>query len=540
MTNAQESSNSHPPATAALQPTVIASDDPLNGPPQFHPPARVGIHPGTPFLWTVPVSGERPIRFSAEGLPAGLALDAETGTLRGRIDHAGDYAVDMQATNRLGASDAVVHIVAGDQLALTPPMGWNSYDCLGDDATEGEVLATARYIAKYMQPYGWDTLVVDYRWYDPGTRDQPNKPYLRAGAELSMDHWGRLLPAVDKFPSAANGQGFKPLADSIHALGLRFGIHILRGIPKNAVEKNCPIEGSEFRAADAADTQSTCEWCPDMFGVRADTNAGQAYYDSLFRLFASWGIDYIKVDDISKPYRLSEIDAVRRAIDQCGRSIILSLSPGATPLAQAGHVAGVANMWRQGEDFWDEWALLDQEFALGESWPPAVGPGHWPDADMLPVGRLSVGNRSMGSDRMTRYTRDEQITLITLWSILPSPLMVGAYLPDNDAWTRDLLTNPDVLAVNQDELGAPGAPAWKESDREVWAKRLADRSLAVALFNRGSAAREVAATWQSLGLAGRQTVRDLWQRTDLGTFAGEYTANVPAHAAVLLIISPAK
>ncbi len=507
--------------------------------PQIHPPRLVGIRPGTPFLWTVPVTGARPLAFTAGGLPSGLALNPRTGTLSGVLNRPGIYSIRVQVRSALGEDARTVRIIAGKSLALTPPMGWNSYDGFGDDVTQAEVLANAHYVAEHLQPVGWDTVVVDFRWYDPGTHSSPNHPWDRAGVPLTMDANGRLLPSPDKFTSAADGKGFKSLADQVHALGLKFGIHIMRGIPRNAVKADLPIEASSFTASAAADTTSTCPWCPDMYGVRGATPAGQAYYDSLLRLYASWGVDFIKVDDMSQPYHTDEIEAVRKAIDKCGRSIVLSLSPGATPLADAPHVEGHANMWRVADDFWDDWKALDNEFGLGASWQGSAGPGHWPDADMLPLGHLSVSGRSVRQDRQTAFTKPEQMTLVSLWSLLPAPLMVGANLPDNDSWTLALLSNPEVIALDQDARGAPARRVSVQGSTEVWARPLADGSLAVGLFNRGDAAQPVTARWSDLHwsdlhLTGPRTVRDLWQRRDLGVFSDDFTVPVPSHGAVLI------
>jgi alpha-galactosidase len=505
--------------------------------PQIRPPFLVGIRPKTPLLWTVPVTGARPLAFTAHSLPPGLALNPRTGTLSGVLTRPGSYPVRIQVRNTRGEDTRTVRIVAGNSLALTPPMGWNSYDGFGDDVTQAEVLSNARYLAEHLQPVGWDTVVVDFRWYDPGTHSDPNHPWDRAGVPLTMDAYGRLLPSPDKFPSAAGGLGFRPLANQIHALGLKFGIHIMRGIPRNAVKANLPIEASGFTASTAADTTSTCPWCPDMYGVRGATPAGQAYYDSLLRLYASWGVDFIKVDDMSRPYHTDEIEAVRKSIDKCGRSLVLSLSPGATPLADAAHVEDHANMWRVADDFWDSWTALNNEFALGASWQSAVGPSHWPDADMLPLGHLSVSGRSVRQDRRTLFTKPEQMTLVSLWALLPAPLMVGANLPDNDPWTLALLSNPEVIALDQDALGAPARRVSVQGDTEVWTRPLADGSLAVSLFNRGDAAQPVTAHWSDLHLTGPRTARDLWQRRSLGTFTGDFTAPVPRHGVVLIRLS---
>ncbi len=510
---------------------------PAPEPPEIHAPFIVGVRTGTPLIWTVPVSGERPLSFSANSLPEGLALNPMTGTLTGTLLKSGDYPIRITVESHAGHDEHVIHVVAGEKIALTPPMGWNSYDSFGDNVTEEEVMANARYLATKMQPFGWDTVVVDYRWYDPGAHD--NNPNGRRGAKLAMDAFGRLLPAPNRFPSTAVGEGFKPMADRIHALGLKFGIHIMRGIPRNAVKANLPINGSDFTALAAANTNNNCPWCPDMFGVRGNTPAGQAYYDSIFRLYASWGVDYVKMDDTSSPYHKDEIEAVRRAIDKCGRSIVFSLSPGETPFADAAHVVRHANLWRVSGDFWDNWGSLDHEFTLGKRWQDYPGPGHWPDADMLPLGHLSIHGRSVGPDRRTHFTRNEQISLLSLWALLPSPLMMDGNLPDNDPWTLALLTNPEVLAVSQDALGAAGHPVTQSADSAIWSRKLADGSIAVGLFNRGDLDQSLRVNWSQLGLSGPYHLRDLWLRKDLGRADRGFQATVPGHGAILLKVSRA-
>jgi alpha-galactosidase len=528
-----------PAATAIPAAGDVSIAPPASEPaPVIRPPFAVGVRPRTPLLWTVPATGDRPLSFTARHLPPGLKIDVHTGTLSGIVERAGDYTVEIGVKNRAGQSRRAIHVVVGDRLALTPPMGWNSYDFYGDRVTEEETLANARYLAQHMQPVGWDTVVVDYRWYDPDTAHHPDNG--SPGQLLAMDGFGRLLPADSRFPSAANGAGFKPLADRIHAMGLRFGIHIMRGIPRNAVEANLPVQGSQFHAADAANTQDLCPWCPDMYGVRGDTAAGRAYYDSLFRLYAEWGVDYVKMDDTSSPYHAREIEAVHDAIAKCGRSIVYSLSPGETPVENGSHVAVHANLWRVSGDFWDNWNSLDHEFALAQRWQPFVAAGSWPDADMLPVGHLSQGGRPVGPDRKSNLTHAEQVTLLSLWALLPSPLMVGANLPDNDAWTLSLLTNPEVLAINQDASGAAAVRCSAESDGEIWAKRLADGTVAVGLFNKFDLPQQVAAAWSALRITGRWKARDCWQRKDLGPQEDRVAMVVPGHGAVLLLLSPAK
>ena len=339
--------------------------------PEFHGAQIVGVHPGTPLIFSLPVTGSRPMSFSARHLPAGLSLDPQTGILTGTLAKPGKFSLTVAAKNSAGKASEKITVVCGDTLALTPPMGWNSYDAFGDNVVESEALANARYVAEKMRPVGWDTVVVDYCWSDPGAHD--NNRNARANAVLAADQFGRLLPAPNRFPSAADGAGFKPLADQIHALGLKFGIHVMRGIPRQSVRDNAPIAGSGFAAAQAANTNDKCVWCPDMFGVSSNA-AGQAWYDSCARLWASWGVDYIKVDDLSKPYHLAEVEMVRRAIDKCGRSIVFSTSPGETPVAQGAHIAAHANLWRVSDDFWDNWKSLNHEFTLAARWTNFVGP----------------------------------------------------------------------------------------------------------------------------------------------------------------------
>jgi len=499
--------------------------------PEFNGARIIGIYPGTPFIHSLAVSGARPTTFSAKKLPVGLTLDPNTGIITGVLEKKGKFTFTASVKNSAGKAEMKIKIVCGDTLALTPPMGWNSYDAFGDNVVESEVLANAHYVAEKMQPVGWDTVVVDYCWSDPGAHD--NNRNTRTNAPLAADQFGRLLPATNRFPSAVDGVGFRPIADAVHALGLKFGIHVMRGIPRNSVWANLPIEGSSFTAADAGNKNDICRWCPDMFGVSSNA-AGQAWYDSCARLWAGWGVDYIKVDDLSQPYHTAEVEMVRNAIDKCGRAIVFSTSPGETPIRDAAHISAHANLWRASDDFWDNWRSLNRAFTLGARWHDFAGPGHWPDADMLPIGHLSVSHRSVGKDRFTQLTRNEQLTHISLWSLLPSPLMVGANLPDNDDWTLALLTNPEVIAVNQDPLGQPAKGLTNIlAGVEIWKKKLADKSLAVGIFNRGKDVVPVNLIWHDLGLRSEPAVRDLWLRTDLGR-QKIFAAEIQPHGCVLL------
>lgn len=358
--------------------------------------------------------------------------------------------------------------------ATVPPMGWNSWDCFGTTLTEEQAKAQADAQAKYLKSSGWIYFTVDIQWYEP---DSQGHSYRR-GTRLEMDEYSRLIPARKKFPSSSNGRGFKPLADYVHSKGLKFGIHIMRGIPKQAVRDNTPILGTNARAADIANTRSTCAWNPDMYGVDMNKPGAQDYYDSLFKLYASWGVDFVKVDDISRPYdrvQQAEIEAIRKAIDKCGRPMVLSLSPGDTPIERGEHVMNHANMWRISDDFWDRWPPLYEMFGRLHKWTPYRTEGAWPDADMLPFGIVEF-------NRLTRFTQDEQILCMTLWCIARSPLILGGDMTRLDDFTLDLLTNREVLAVNQ--ASTNNRQLSEADDLIVWvAEIVGSDDRYVALFN---------------------------------------------------------
>lgn len=415
-------------------------------------------------------------------------------------------------------------------------MGWNSYDAWGTSINEDEVLANARYMQEHLLAHGWQYVVIDARWYDSvSSFDDRNFNKERAGATLFADEFGRMIPATNRFPSAVDGKGFKPLADQIHAMGLKFGFHMMRGIPRQAVNVKSPIEGSSFNAADAGDSKNICGWCPDMFGVR-NNEAGQAWYDSCARLWASWGLDFVKVDDLSLPYSAHEIEMIRKAIDRCGRPIVFSTSPGPTDPSHADHVSINANMWRISGDFWDRWEDLNRAFDLLGQWQHVGGPGHWPDADMIPFGHIGIKCTIAGKERQTRFTKNEQVMLMSLWALAPSPLMLGNNLPDTDDWTLSLLTNDEVMAVNQDPLGSPARRVMQSRGTEIWVKPLKNGSKAIGLFNRSAAAQEVELNWNDAGLNGKRALRDIWLRKDLGVFKEKYVAQIPSHGAVLLLV----
>jgi hypothetical protein len=412
-------------------------------------------------------------------------------------------------------------------------MGWNSWDCYGPSVTESEVKAQSDFMSTHLARYGWNTIVVDIQWYEP----KAGAHGYRKNAELMLDQYGRLLPALNRFPSAEKGKGFKPLADYVHKKGLKFGIHIMRGIPRQAFRKNTPIFQSRYRARDAADTTSLCAWLTDMYGMDAGKPASQDYANSILSLYASWGVDYIKADDMSSPYHAGEIEVLHKAILNCERPIVLSLSPGPAPIDQAGHLKANAQLWRISNDFWDRWQDLREQFDLCAKWAPYIIPGHWPDADMLPLGHIGL-RAERGDDRPSRFTRDEQVTLMSLWSLFRSPLMMGGDLPTSDAFTIALLTNDEVVAVNQNSTN--NRELFRKGDSIAWAADVpGSNSKYLALFNIGDGGpAEVSVSWVDLGLSGDCMVRDLWQKKEIGKHKDGFGVELPKHGSGLFKVIP--
>ena len=429
----------------------------------------------------------------------------------------------------------------GKYAAYQTPMGWNSYDYYDTNVTEADVLANAEYMAKHLKPYGWEYVVVDIQWYAYDTASMRDQfQYIPFGRN-EMDEFGRLLPCPDKFPSSANGAGFKPLADQIHALGLKFGIHVMRGIPRMAAHQHLPILGCDITADMVADPSSISEWNPDMYGVR-NGEAGQAYYNSILKLYASWGVDFIKVDDICStgfhPHRgygrRHEVEMLHRAIENCGRDIVLSLSPGPAVVEESWHYSRYANMWRITDDFWDNWDTLLDMFKRCEKWQLAVGPGCWPDCDMLPLGKVG---KHFGEERDTRFTKEEQKTMMTLWCIFGSPLMLGAELTKLDPWTLSLLQNEKLLHLENGRFVS--RQVLRDKEKCVWAAvdpKTGEQY--VALFNFCEKTTTVSITekvcadafpqgWFSVG-------KTPWEEIWSGEQGGQLCGKVAPHGALLL------
>ncbi len=421
--------------------------------------------------------------------------------------------------------------------AKTPPMGWNSYDYYDTTVNEAEVIANAEYMAKHLKPHGYDYVVVDIQWSDPdaGT-DRKNYQYINF-SHFAIDEYSRQLPAENRFPTSKNGAGFRPLADYIHSLGLKFGIHIMRGIPRYAAHMHLKIKGSDVTADKIANPYSVSKWNPDMYGVDFQKPGAQEYYNSIFKLYAEWGVDFVKVDDIcntnfyiDNPYSAEkEIEMIHKAILNSRRDMVLSLSPGPAVIEKAWHLEKYANMWRITDDFWDNWDLLKNMFERCEVWQNHVSTACYPDCDMIPVGNLGKG---FGEERYTNFTLDEQITLMTLWCIFRSPLMLGAELPKLDEQTLELLTNDEVLHLLNNSNGA--IQIERDDTHAIWlSKDNNDNSSYLAMFNLSDGSQNLSISLKELEINSKVSVRDLWNHEDLIIADTAITAKVPAHGAIL-------
>jgi len=440
------------------------------------------------------------------------------------------------------------------KLTPTPPMGWNSYDAYHAAITEKQFRQCVGWLGTNLLSFGWDTAVVDFFWFSPGPADwNPDQwktfeIHQKAGAngkltpEFTMDEYGRLWPSPNRFPSAANGQGFKPMADYVHSKGMKFGIHIMRGMPLQAVQEKKPILGTSLTCADIVDMQSDSFVRGTFYGVDARKPGAKEYYDSLFELYAQWGVDFIKADDMMCPdYHGGEIELMRQAIDRCGRPMVLSLSFGEPPMAMAWHLATNANLWRVSADFWDRPADLLHAFDLANAWSPFLGRGTWPDLDMIPIGRLALSGYPKGNkpEHDSKFTPAEQMTLMSLWCMARSPLMWGGDPLTSSPESVALLQNPEVLAVNQHSANNRQI-AYRNSAR-VWVADIpGSTDKYFALFNLSDQEAEVNFNFRWENLDGRYRVRDLWVRKDVGEFENRFTRKLPPHGSGLFRLSEVK
>lgn len=336
------------------------------------------------------------------------------------------------------------------KVAQTPPMGWNSWDVFGADVTEAEVKAVADYMAEHLKPFGYEYVVVDIAWYAPeatAVHEKYKEPYPKQ----LIDQYGRFIPAPNKFPSCT--ETFKPLADYVHSKGLKFGIHVMRGIPRQAVEQNTPIKGTKYKAQDIVMYEKTCSFYDGLLSIDMEKPGAQEYYNSVIELYTEWGVDFIKADDMtSYPPKFDEVKAFRYAIQKVNPNIVLSLSPGSVNSWDRSFLNHYADMYRISGDFWDEWPKLKDMFNKCRLFKGHTGPGGWADCDMIPLGIINVRGEAGFGERTTRFTPDEQYTLMSLWSVFRSPLMLGMDITRLDTFTLSLITNKTVLKINQTSI----------------------------------------------------------------------------------------
>lgn len=472
--------------------------------PAIHGPDLFGVRPGSPFHYTIPATGKRPMEFSAQGLPAGLMLDGATGIITGTITDKAErsYPVMLAAKNALGKSEKAFEIVQGRTICLTPPLGWNSWNCWTERVDQAKVLATAEaMVRKGLINCGWTYVNIDDTWQG-----------LRGG-----EH--NAIQPNEKFPD------MKELCDAIHAMGLKVGIY------------STPWITSYANRCGGSSNNESGNWSKDIPDGRSH---GKFKFDSRdVAQWVVWGMDYLKYD-----WRPNDEESTRRmadALEAGGRDIVYSLSnaapPGLGPL-----LVERVNAYRTTGDIRDAWTtgLGDAMDLVGirdiwefhETWAKFTRAGHFPDPDMLVVGKVSWD----GTPQPTKLTPDEQYTHISLWCLWSAPLLIGCPVEEMGAFTLGLLTNTEVLAVNQDSLCTMGRTSGAGSARVVM-KPLKDGSLAVGLFNAGDKPQEVSAGWETLGISGKKRVRDIWRQMDIGEFDGRFAAVVPAHGVVLVRIS---
>lgn len=407
------------------------------------------------------------------------------------------------------------------------PMGWNSWDCYGPAVDEATVRKNAAFMAEHLKKYGWEYVVVDIQWSNKTASAHEYQPFT----ELCMDEYSRLLPAENRFPSSKGGKGFAPLAEYVHSLGLKFGIHIMRGIPRQAVHQNTKIKGSQKTARQIAKTASICGWNTDMYGVDASKEGAKEYYGSLFELYASWGVDFIKCDDIARelPHEEAELVLLSEALHGCGRKMVLSLSPGPALLEKAELYKQVADMWRITDDFWDKWEMLYDMFARAEKWCTHTGAGNWPDADMLPIGPI---RQNYNKENRTKFTKEEQRTMLTLWSIFRSPLMIGGEMTGFDEFTMGLITNEGILSMHKNARHSH--QVWRReiggTEYILWVAAAADGGHYAALFHAGEEAASMTLSLADLELYGAYEATELWSG-EKSIVEGRFEVSLASHGA---------
>ena len=470
--------------------------------PRINAPSVFGARPGAPFLYQVPVSGQRPVRFEAEGLPAGLKLDGDSGQITGSLREPGKFTVVLRATNNRGSAEKGFRIEVGETIALTPPMGWNSWNCWGSRVDADKVLRSARaMVASGLVQHGWTYINIDDAWQ--GKRGGPFN----------------AIQGNEKFPN------MNELSGQIHKLGLKLGIYSTPWTTSYANHTGGSAENPEGT------------WEKPTLPKRGNVNkkilpwaiGKYSFARADAKQWAAWGIDYLKYD--WNPNEEPETREMYEALRESGRDIVLSLS-NSTPFTNAPVLSKIANCWRTTGDIRDTWDSMSKKGFGEDKWAMFAAPGHWNDPDML-----VVGNVGWGQPHPTRLTPDEQYTHITLWTLLSAPLLLGCDLEKLDEFTLNLLSNDEVLAVNQDALGKQATCLSREGDFRVYAKQLEDGSWAAGLFNLGESPGTVSVNWSDLHLSGKQAVRDLWRQKELGKYSTGFHLPVAAHGAELIRIS---
>jgi len=483
---------------SSVEPYILTPKPPRT--PRINGARVFGARSGSPFLFTIPATGDRPMRFAARDLPPGLTCDANTGRITGRCDRPGTYTATVIAENALGRDEKPLKIVIGERICLTPPLGWNSWNCWAGAVDAGKIKAAAKAMVETgLAQHGWTYINIDDTWQ--GRRGGPFN----------------AIQGNEKFPD------MKGLCDYVHGLGLKIGIYSTPWVTSYAGY----VGGSSDNPDGAWDPETE----PRQHGWR---HGKHSFAVNDARQWAAWGIDYLKYD--WNPNDVPHVTEMAQALRASGRDIVYSLSNSA-PFEHAADWARLANCWRTTGDIRDTWASVSSIGFSQDRWAPFAGPGHWNDADMLVVGHVGWGPNL----HPTHLSPDEQYTHISLWCLLASPMLLGCDLTKLDDFTLSLLTNDEVLAVNQDPLGRQGRRVAHDDTSEIWAKGLADGSKAVGLFDRGflfDEPQSIGVTWKQLGLLGPQRVRDLWRQKDLGVFDDGFTATVPPHGVVLIRVVP--
>ncbi|HEX7903211.1 MAG TPA: putative Ig domain-containing protein [Chitinophagaceae bacterium] len=474
--------------------------------PRINGPKTYGVRPGHPLLFTIAASGVRPMNFSADNLPKGVQLDKTKGTISGSIAKAGEYIITLHAKNKMGETTRSFKIVVGETIALTPPMGWNSWNIYASKVTQELVLANAKaMVSSGLIDHGWSYMNIDDVWQGK-----------RGGT------YHAILPDSTTFPDM---QG---LCDEVHKIGLKIGTYSTPWTESYGHH----IGGSSMNAEGIF--ERTKENIPRNKKQLPYAIGTYKFWENDVKQFAAWGFDYLKYD--WNPIEFSETKEMYDLLRASGRDIILSLS-NSTPFASIAELSKVSNAWRTGGDIKDNWKSLKSRLLTQDKWAPYAGPGHWNDPDMMIVGWVGWGK----GPRPTMLTPDEQYSHMSAWCLQSVPLLLGNDLTKLDAFTLSLLTNDEVIAVNQDPLGKQAVVVSKMDSCGVLAKDLEDGSKAAGLFNvTDSIARKLTVKWSDLGIEGKYIVRDLWRQKDIGTFKDEFSADVNPHGVVMISLRKAK